>query len=285
MVIVLCVLAQFAIGQSLSMEIDRVYNFRPSKLSDKEQDEKMPALDGFWEKVKGDTARLLPELRKELLASGHNPYFYFDGAGLLLTLSRVKGDKEIAIEAITKCDIEDIDRGIFVRTLNQLANEGFNVTKPAVKILANDKFSFFIPQHSLEFSQGYCLAYMMLPQSDKSYVDTLVSMFRTLKPVCQKSIITTLWFEYSCKGDMFLKSLITDMSLDKDVRNYAKKILGDASLTKDQKDFLKTMGEADIVGIRAESLVKFSDEAIDDLDMTTRLLREGGSVVDKLVPF
>ncbi len=261
-------------GQDFSKQIDEIYSFKPSKLTKKEQETKLPALDKLWSDVKKDTANLLPLLRKELLANGHNPFFYYDGAGLLLSLTSSKSDKEIAVEAMSKSDIDDIDRKIYVKTLNSLANEGIVVTKAAIKILADENYSFFIPQHVLTFNQGYCLTYMLVPQKDKSYVDTLVSIFNSLKPTSQKSVITTLWFEYSCKGDSLLKAIQTDKTYDKEVRDYAKKILGYTKLSKDQQEFIKVIGKTEIEQLRTSSLQRFSDEAIEELDMTTRLMRK-----------
>ena len=83
-IIVLTLLTTFAFGQTFTEEIDNIYNFKPSKLTDKEQELKMPSLDKFWGKVKSDTIQYLPQLRIELQRDGHNPFFYYDGSGLLL---------------------------------------------------------------------------------------------------------------------------------------------------------------------------------------------------------
>jgi hypothetical protein len=261
-------------GQDFSKQIDEIYSFKPSKLTKKEQETKLPALDKFWSDVKHDTLHLLPLLRNELKTNGHNSFFYYDGAGLLLSLTNNKSDKELAVEAMSKTDIDDIDRKTYVKTLNSLANEGIIVTKAAINILADENYSFFIPQHVLTFNQGYCLTYMLVPQNDKSYVDTLVSIFKSLKPISQKSVITTLWFEYSCKGDSLLKAIQVDKSFDKEVREYSKKILGYTKLSKDQEEFIKAVGKSEIGQVRTSSLQRFSDEAIEELDMTTRLMRK-----------
>lgn len=261
-------------GQDFSKQIDEIYSFKPSKLTKKEQETKLPALDKFWSDVKNDTLQLLPLLRNELIANGHNSFFYYDGAGLLLSLTKNKLDKELAVEAMCKTDIDDIDRKIYVKTLNSIANDGVNVTKAAIKILSNENYSFFIAQHVLTFNQGYCLTYMLVPQNDKSYVDTLVSIFKSLKPTSQKAVITTLWFEYSCKGDSLLKVIQIDKTLDKEVREYSKKILGYTKLSKDQEEYIKAVGKSDIGQVRISSLQRFSDEAIEELDMTTRLMRK-----------
>lgn len=261
-------------GQDFSKKVDEIYSFKPSKLTKKEQEKKIPALDKLWNDVKKDTLNLLPLLRKELKTDGHNSFFYYDGASLLLSLTDNKSDKELAVEAMSKTDIADIDRKIYVKTLNRLANEGIVVTKAAIKILADENYSFFVVQHVLTFNQGYCLTYMLVPQTDKSYVDTLVSIFSSLKPKSQIAVITTLWFEYSCKGDSLLRAIQTDKNFDKEVREYATKILGYSTLTKDQEEFIKVIGKTELGQVRTSSLQRFSDEAIEELDMTTRLMRK-----------
>ena len=272
--ILLTFLTTLSFGQSLTNDIDNIYNFKPSKLTDKEQEIKMPTLDKFWDKVKSDTNIYLPSLRAELKTNGHNPYFYYDGSGLLLSLTNSKADKELAIEAISKCDLDDISQKIYVQTLNNLANEGLDVTMAAVKILFDEKYSFFIPQHAMSFNQGYCLTYMLLPQPHFNYVDTLINMFKTVKLTSQKSIITTLWFAYTCKGDNFLKSIMADNTIQKEVREYAKEIMRYTKLSKDQQEYLKVIGKAELDNLRKDALKRFSDEAIEELDMTTRVQRK-----------
>jgi hypothetical protein len=267
-------LASSTFGQDLAKEIDDIYDFRPSKLTKKEQDTKIPLLDKFWDKVKKDKVTYLPLLRRELKSNNHNPYFYYDGTGLLLSLTDNQLDKQLAIEAISKCDLTDISKQNYVTTLNRLANEGFDVTKPAIRILEIEDYSFFIPQHSMSFDQGYCLAYMLLPQSNINYIDTLITVFKGIKPSCQKSIITTLWFMYSCKGDNFLKSTVADKSLTREVSLYAKKIMSISKIEKVERDYLKSLNENELKNMRKESLKRFSDEAVGELDLATRLMRE-----------
>lgn len=272
-IIIFILCTTFTFGQTLSNEIDSIYNFKPGNLSDKEQERFIPAMDKFWEKVKGDTAKYLPALRFELMQTGHNPFFYYDGTGLLLSLSATRFDKELAVQAIAKCDLDDISQKIYVSTLNQLAQENIDVTSAAIKILQDEKFSFFIPQHAMTFNQGYCLTYMLLPQDNTSYVDTLIKIFPSLNIVAKKSIITTLWFTYSCKGDDFLKSVMTDKDAEREVRTYAKEIMASKKLTKEQNDYVRMIGKENLDQVRAFALQRFSDEAISELDLTTRVMR------------
>jgi hypothetical protein len=272
--LLLMITADFVSAQtSLAIDIDGIYNFSPSKLSQQLQEEKMPSLDKFWGKVKADTARYLPQLRYELANKGHNPFFYFDGADLLLSLSTAQNDKQMAADAIARCHIDDIDRKIYVTTLNRLANDGVNVTAAAIKILSDDKYSFFIAQHALTFDQGYCLSYMLVPQKELNYIDTLASLFKTVSDTAQYAIATTLWFSAACKGDAFLRSVAEDNSVKKEVRDYIRKLVTNKGLMKEEEEMAKKLSKGDIKAMRVNSLRRFSDEAIEELDFTTRLLQ------------
>lgn len=264
-------------GQSLKKEIDDIYNFKPSKLSKEEQQAKYPAMDKLFNKIKDDTAQYLPQLRNELIASGHNPYFYYDGCALLFTLSDKSSDKDLIAREIVKSDIEDLNPEAYTRMLNQLANGGVDVTSAALKILNDDKFSFFIPQHVFTFDQGYALTYMLLPQKNISYVDNLIAVFKKSSPVAQRSILMTLWFVYSCKGDELIKAAIDDKSLSKEVRDFAKDAMEHGKLGKEETDYARTLDKAALLDLRTKALKRFSNEAAGELDLTTKVLRRDNS--------
>jgi hypothetical protein len=266
-----------AFGQSLNTEVDNIYNFKPSKLSNAEQEAKVPDLDKFWNKVKSDTSSYLPALRAELKVSNHNPYFYFDGSALLLSLSKNALDKQLAANSIARSDLVDINSRQYVGTLNDLANDGINVTGAALKILSDTGFRFFVPQHSLTFDQSMCLTYMLTPENPRFYVDSLISRFKKSDPIAQKSILTTLWFTYSCKGDSLIKAVAIDQSLSKDVRNFTKGMMGHQALNKDENDYVKKASQSELADLRKKSLKRFSDEAIDELALTTKVLRNNSN--------
>ncbi|MGY3215052.1 hypothetical protein [Mucilaginibacter sp. HD30] len=266
-----------AAGQTLKVEIDNIYNFQPSKLSKSEQEAKFPAMDKLFNKITSDTARYLPQLRTELIASGHNPYFYYDGCALLFSLSNKISDKNLIAQTIVKADLEDLNPESYTRMLNQLANEGVDVTAAALKILNDDKFSFFLPQHAFTFNQGYALAYMLLPQKTTLYVDNLIAIFKTSNPAAQKSILMTLSFVYSCKGDALIKASLEDKSLGKDVREFAKDAMAHGKLGKEEINYVKTLDKPALLNLRMIALKRFSDEAVGELDLTTKVLRRDES--------
>ena len=272
--IFLCALAP---AQSLKVQIDNTYNFKPSKLSKAEQQKKFPAMDKLFDEIKDDTNKYLPELRNELTASGHNPYFYYDGSAFLLSLSDKFADKKLIARVIVKADLADLDPEMYTRLLNQLANDGINVTTAALKILNDDKFSFFIPQHDFTFDQGYALTYILLPQKSISYVDSLISIFRKSSPTAQKSILMTLWFVYSCKGDDFINAAIGDKALNKEVSNFAEELMEHGKLSKAEADYVKMLDKKSLINLRSKALERFSDEAVGELDLTTKVLRRDNS--------
>jgi hypothetical protein len=64
--------------------------------------------------------------------------------------------------------------------------------------------------------------------------------------------------------------------MEEEVRDYVNKIMGYTKLSKDQQEYIKMAGREHLAEIRKMSLQRFSDEAIDELDMTTRILRSEG---------
>jgi hypothetical protein len=114
---------------------------------------------------------------------------------------------------------------------------------------------------------------MLLPQENDKYVNTLISMFGNISPIAQKAVITTLWFVSSCKADSFLRSVATNQTFPKEISGYAAKVMSYTKIRKEQEKFIKAIGKEKLAEIRKGSLRRFSDEAIAELDLTTRMLR------------
>ena len=261
---------------SFKKEIDNLYNFHPQELSKAEQQEKFPALDKLFETVKSDTTKYLPLLRKELKSNDHFPYFYYDCSHLLMIMSKNHSDKELAAEAFSKCNIKDLDPKIYVVLLKSLATDNIDITKAAIKILDDPKFHFYLIEHgAFDFIQGYCLMYCLLPLDPNLYVDTLIKYFQQTKDItAQKSIITTLWFSYSCSGDKFLQSLNKSNTLNKEVYEYAQRLLANKKLDRFYKEMLKEIKPDELEEMKKDALKRFSDEAIYDLDFVIKARRQ-----------
>ncbi len=268
-------ISNYCFGQpSFKEEIDKIYNFYPHKISKIEQEEKTPKLNAFFNKIKSDTTKYLPLLRSELLSNNHLPYFYYDCSHLLLILSKSNSDKEICAKSFEKCDINDLDPKIYFSLISYLSKNNINTTNASIKILEDSTFHFFVPEHALDFTQGYCLTYLLLPLDSNFYTDTLIKIFNHTKYIStQKSIITALWFSYSCKGDEFLLKINEGNALNKDISDYAYKLLKDKKLEREYRKQLNKINQNKLVEIQKSALNRLSDEAILDLDFATKARR------------
>jgi hypothetical protein len=262
---------QYCVSQTLSLDVDKTYDFSPHTLSKKEQEKKGVALDAFWNKVKDDTAQNLPLLRSELKSKGHMPYFYYDGAGLLLYLSHARSDKELAAVAIEKCDINDIDAKIYIETLNSLAFDNINVTNAAIKILKFPNYNFFVVEHVMYFNQDNCLAYSLLPMRSEYYVDTLINSFKLSDTAGKYSILYTLWLGYNCKGDSLIRAVAKDISLGKNIRSFADTLMRN-DFPADQE--VLSLSSNELIAKRINALKRFSDEGLADLIRYSAALRK-----------
>ncbi len=260
--------------QSLGSEIDKVYVFSPHLLTKKQTDEKVKPLDGFWNKVKSDTATYLPALRFELATDKHKPFFYFDGSSLLLLLSNTRSDKLLAGEAIAKCDINDIDNELYVRRLNGLAFDGVNITRAAIKILGVPNYTFFLTQHVMTFSREDCLSYCLLPLDSRLYLDTLLAMFKEQDTMGQETILYTLWLGYSCRGEQFIHNAITDHSLSQTIREAAFTMDSMSHTSFPVPEHFEYSSTHEIMEVRNEALKRFSDEALDELFSSSMAIRK-----------
>jgi len=262
---------------TFKQEIDMTYNFHPHKMSRNEQQSKRASLDSFFNRVKSDTTKYLPLLRKELLTGDHLPYFFYDGSCLLLDQSKSHNDTSIVVEGLSRCYVDDPGTRNYVSLLMMLAEKGVNVTKAAVNILHDSIKGFYLPNHAFDFHQGYCITYTLLYVDPALYVDTLISIFNKTKNTnTQRSIVTTLWFTYSCKGDDFLRSLKDNKNIDHEIVSYAQRMINGYRLSDSNRKIFEKMGidSVSIEKMRRDAISRFSDEAIWDLDLGTRVMRE-----------
>lgn len=86
-------------------QVTALYSFSPHKLTtDSELDAKSEQLDIFWTETKARGEEGLKDLRIELARSDISPFFAYDGAKLLLSLSTSREDCALALKAIERTD-------------------------------------------------------------------------------------------------------------------------------------------------------------------------------------
>ncbi|CAL2104425.1 conserved exported protein of unknown function [Tenacibaculum sp. 190130A14a] len=261
-------------AQDFSQLVDSTYDFSPHKLSKKEQETKFPKLDTFFKLVLRDTATYVPLLKTELKKDGHMPYFYYDGAHLLMIINQMNTtDDKLIISSFKKSDIRDLNPRIYTSLLTQLSLRGTNTSDLAIQILQDSTFSFFIPSHAFNFDQGYCLSYILLPLTPQLYTAKLINAFDDLSDESKKSIITTLWFSYSCEGDLFLNSVKENSKYSENIRNYAANLLSRKKVNSETKKIMTEIYGNNLDKLWIDSFYRFSDEAIGNIDYVTRMRR------------
>ncbi len=262
-------------AQDFKKLVDSTYDFIPHKMSKEEQQKIFPKLDNFFNLVIEDTSKYLPLLRFELNEKGHKPYFYYDGAHLLMMLNKDKTyDDNLIIKSFKKSDLNDLNPKVFTSLLTNLSLRGANTTDLAIEVLKDTNFSFYVPEHSLLFNQGYCISYILLPLDPILYTSKLIDIFSYLPDVSKKAVITTLWFSFSCKGDKFLNTIKENRTFSKEIIDYTSTLLSMKKVDENTQNIMSKLYGNSLDRIWIDSFDSFSDEAISNIDYVTRMRRQ-----------
>lgn len=263
----------FANAQSFHERVKATYNFTPSELSDTERQKKSDILDSLWSYVKGDTEAHLPELRKELKTSDDNNFFYFDGSQLLLSLTNIPGDLEIAYKAVKKCDIASIQGGPYVEMLHLFAAHGYNTTDEALKIIDAKNFSAYFPMHVMTLEKNLSLMFSLTALDNKIYLDKILDKLKKITDTADiKQVIDFLSYVCDCRADSAIKACVNNMSLPASLRIYAKEdMVPDTVKTENNAEKFKKLLEERKKNLTTRGV---SDEALDDIVQETAEMKK-----------
>jgi hypothetical protein len=259
-----------AVGQSLHDDIQNIYNFEPHKLSRQEQEPKAKLMDGFWRKVTDNKDKYLDELRKELKDANNPAFFLYDGGHLLLSLTKSKDDYQIALDAMTKGNLQDIDRADYVRAMNFFAINGLNTTEAALKIISEENFVAYIPQHAMSLDVGLSLRFMLLPINSDLYIKSFTEKMKTVKnPTTTIYLLNFLLYTCTCEGDKVIQEYSEDKSQDESVREKAAQLVKKNKVKRSDNPSKYD----DLIKKRREILSRVSDEALSELNDVSRELK------------
>lgn len=144
----------------------KTYGFRPSKLSDKEREQKSSALDSFWNLVKS-AGPAGSACLQSLLQTQQDGYAVFDEASLLHSLDHSAESSSIAAQAIARADLADLQAAEYIRLSLVLAREGIDI-EPIAHNYLNSKADVtqYLARHGgyrLDRTAGAILLYGVLP--------------------------------------------------------------------------------------------------------------------------
>lgn len=250
------------------------YNFRPRDLSDEQLNKKSAELDRVWTFVTKDKERQLPALRNELARADQSPFFCYDGSKLLLSLSKERSDWQLALSAIERAELRDLQFSDYFHTVHWFATQGFDTTNCAFKILGEPKFEVFVPQHALTLGQNYGLVYLLLPTEEKFYLEKLTKRLKDeTEATAQQSLILVLWYTVTREGDKAISEFLADMNKNAASRQKAKEMLALHANAATKVAGLLFASYDSMKQKRRERMASVSDEALIDLDSITRRMR------------
>jgi hypothetical protein len=259
---------------AVRQEIRDTYSFSPHELTTQQITDKSKVLDGLWTRAKAQKETYIPVLRSELARTDGQPFFLYDGSMLLLSLSDTAPDRRTALSAIARCDLRDIQHTDYFRQVHRLATLGENTTEAALHILAEPKFTVFIPQHALTLGQNYALIYMVFPMDPVQWLPPVLARLRVEpEPTAQKSLLLLAWYAQTKEADAALSAFAADIAKPDASREYARELSDrntKAGLLASATSALHS--EASLRAQRRDLMKRVSDEALIELDEKTAQL-------------
>jgi hypothetical protein len=242
------------------------YNFAPHSLTKEEISAKSKKLDTFWTDVKANQVTDLPALREELARPDAPAYFEYDGAKLLLSLSKLRSDESNALAAINHANLADLQFTDYFLTVHAMSVDGLDTTTAALKILEDDNFQAYIPQHALTLDQEMCLTYLLLPTEERFYLAAVEQrLFQEKSIVAQKSLLSVLGDTATKQGDAAIARFAADTAQPQVARAYARTIM---EATKKMTDLplagLSTKSYESLKTEQRQLFARVSDEALSD---------------------
>jgi hypothetical protein len=259
---------------SIHEQIQQTYDFQPHLLSNQQITEKSAALDQFWTTAKAEPSLYAPALRQELADFKNPPFFLYDGSMLLLSLSDSSADRRIAVAAMARCDLRDVQTKDYFMQVHRIATLSENTTAAAFHVLEQPNFKVFIPQHVLTLGQDYVLIYLLLPTDQDYWLQPAIDRLKAEHDqTAQKSLLLLLWYAQTNAADQAISAFAGDASKSSVSRTYAQDLLH-------RKDKIGLKQRTEALGLtetslrqkRRERLKAVSDEALIDLDDYTMML-------------
>jgi hypothetical protein len=285
-VFVVCVLAGMVVAgcgggriPAVARALRETYSFKPHELTPEEQRAKSGELDKLWSAATKEPNRYLPALRAELGADRQLPFFYYDAGQLLLKLSSTKADRALALNALTRVDVRDISSLDYVKTVHGFARDGLDTSAAAFKIFEDPKFNPYVLAHALELHQDLSLLFMLLPSANEAIGPAVVARYPNEETESAKNALLLAAYNLAPVGDALVRRVAADSHEAPAVREYAQKLakamsnIAETDLTNLPKldDVPKTV--AGVLAARRKHAGRISDEARDDLENDTLLLR------------
>lgn len=146
----------FAQGETVAEKLKRSYHTEPHTLPKGEKYDKYDAaIIAVWNDAKLNPKQYIGALKTLLKQDGMLPYFYYDGATMLLSLEVSAEHLKLAAESMARCDVRSVGRDQYVRSMVAIGATGIDVSAAVLRILEEDGFQAFFTAHILLLGQDW----------------------------------------------------------------------------------------------------------------------------------
>src|SRR5260370_17109359 len=259
---------------SIHQQIEQTYNFQPHLLSSQQITDKSAVLDQFWRKAKAEPSLYVAALRQELGDFKNPPFFLYDGSTLLLSLSNTPADRKIALAAMARCDLRDVQPDEYFRQVHHMATLNEDTTAAAFHVLEDPNFKVFIPQHVLTLGQTYVLIYLLLPTAQHYWLQPAIDRLKgESDQTAHQRLLLLLWKAQTDVADGAIAAFAYDANQPSSSRTFAReRVQRKDKIALKQRTLALSSTEASLRRKRSERLKAVSDEALIELDQYTVML-------------
>lgn len=169
---------------SFSKDLDKVYGFKPSKLTADEITARSAKLDEVWKAVRENVKTLRPCLVQEIVKRKDDGFFRFNASNLLFDLDPSDDVKRLMIETYAGVDLNDVNPQYWLPYMTRFAYEGYDTTPAAETWLKYPSIRYYLPQHGtvpMTSFKGALLLYGSV--EEKFAVQSLIKMTGSSHPV------------------------------------------------------------------------------------------------------
>jgi hypothetical protein len=207
-------------------ELEKTYDYLPADVDQSVRDEGVRKMERFFAFVASDLETYLPLVREALRDKKQNAYFYFDGSALLIEHSQTKSDYELAVNAISRCRLEDVGRKGYFYFTHKICKQDVDAYPIVVKMLEDPKFGFYLVQHALRVEQPDAVILCLLCQGEERWCARLAARLDQEKDMTATcTILFCLSTAMTKEARAALRRFTERENLDPDLKDYATSLL------------------------------------------------------------
>lgn len=253
--------------------LKKAYHLEPHTIRD---DETFKAYDAeimsVWEEASKKPAEFIAALQKMLPGQDMIPYFYYDGALLLVTLQETPANFNLAASCLVKGDPRDV-RGVpHLHTLIAFGSRGLDVTDAALEVLDFD-YQVYLVDHVINLGQNYCFIYAVsqLP-TERVLAAVTKRLEKPMSSTAKASVALWAYYAATPAANDLLVKIAAELPKEEEfdsLRRHASKVKAGIQPTPEQQ---KRLDELRL--IRQKTWQRLSDEALEEADGYTNEMRK-----------